>query len=132
MGRYTGSRAGCGYRRNRRRRFFQWKLQRSESTDSIRPTQFDGTYDLERLPVGRNYNLYAGQLVAIALPSDFDVPADLCSQDGPPSCVAPVANTNFNVRTLPASPQLKLYGIVRTLEWRKAYDDIWLFTLALK
>jgi hypothetical protein len=96
------------------------------------PTQFDGTYDLEHLPVGRNYNLYAGQLVAIALPSDFDVPADFCSQDGPPSCVAPVANTNFNVRTLPASRQLKLYGIVRTLEWRKAYDDIWLFTLALK
>jgi len=68
------------------------------------PTQFDGSYDLERLPVGRNYNLYAEPLVGIALPSDFDVPADLCSQNVTPSCTAPVANTNFNVRTLPASP----------------------------
>lgn len=48
-------------------------------------------YDLERLPVGRNYNLYAEPLVGIALPFDFDLPA-------------PAANTNFNVWTLPASP----------------------------
>jgi Matrixin len=68
------------------------------------PTRFDGTYDLERLPVGRNYNLYAEPLVGIALPSDFDVPADLCSLDVTPSCTAPGANTNFNVRTRPASP----------------------------
>src|ERR1700693_2494271 len=59
------------------------------------PNQFDGTYDLERLPVGRNYNLYAGSLAAIALPSDFDVPADLCSQDGTPSCVAPRRRRQF-------------------------------------
>jgi hypothetical protein len=68
------------------------------------PTQFDGSYDLERLPVGRNYNLYVEPLVGIALPADFDVPADLCSQNVTPSCTAPAANTNFNVRTLPASP----------------------------
>ena len=68
------------------------------------PTQFDGSYDLERLPVGRNYNLYAEPLVGIALPADFEVPGDLCSLDATPSCVAPPANTNFNVRTLPASP----------------------------
>jgi len=68
------------------------------------PTQFDGSYDLERLPVGRNYNLYAEPLVGIALPSDFDTPANLCSQAVTPSCTAPAANTNFNVRTLPASP----------------------------
>jgi hypothetical protein len=68
------------------------------------PTQFDGSYDLERLPVGVNYNLYVEPLVGIALPADFVVPADLCSQDVTPSCTAPAANTNFNVRTLPASP----------------------------
>jgi hypothetical protein len=68
------------------------------------PTQFDGTYDLERLPVGRSYNLYAEPLVGIALPSDFEVPVDLCSLDVTPSCTAPSANTNFNVRTLPALP----------------------------
>ena len=68
------------------------------------PTQFDGSYDLERLPVGRNYNLYAEPLVGIALPADFDVPGDLCSQNETPACTAPAANTNFNVRTLPASP----------------------------
>ena len=68
------------------------------------PTQFDGSYDLERLPVGRSYNLYAEPLVGIALPSDFDTPANLCSQAVTPSCTAPAANTNFNVRTLPASP----------------------------
>jgi len=68
------------------------------------PTQFDGSYDLERLPVGRNYNLYVEPLVGIALPADFVAPADLCSQDVAPSCTAPPANTNFNVRTMPASP----------------------------
>jgi hypothetical protein len=68
------------------------------------PTQFDGSYDLERLPVGGNFNLYVEPLVGIALPADFVVPADLCSQDVTPSCTAPAANTNFNVRTLPASP----------------------------
>jgi hypothetical protein len=68
------------------------------------PTQFDGSYDLERLPVARNYNLCAEPPVGIALPSDFDVPGDLCSLDVTPSCTAPAANTNFNVRTLPASP----------------------------
>jgi hypothetical protein len=68
------------------------------------PTQFDGSYDLERLPVGRNYNLYVEPLVGIALPADFVVPADLCSQSVTPVCTAPAANTNFNVRTLPLSP----------------------------
>jgi matrixin len=68
------------------------------------PTQFDGSYDLERLPVSHNYNLYVEPLVGIALPADFVVPADLCSQDVAPSCTAPPANTNFNVRTMPTSP----------------------------
>jgi len=73
-------------------------------TQQIRPTQFDGSYALERLPVGRNYNLYAEPLVGIALPSDFDEPADLCSQDVTPSCTAPAATQTSTWRTLPASP----------------------------
>ncbi|MGA9732342.1 MAG: hypothetical protein WA274_08240 [Candidatus Acidiferrales bacterium] len=35
------------------------------------PTHFDGSFDIERLPVGHNYNLYAEPLVGLALPSDF-------------------------------------------------------------
>jgi hypothetical protein len=35
------------------------------------PTRFDGSFDLERLPLGRNYNLYAEPLIGLALPADF-------------------------------------------------------------
>jgi hypothetical protein len=66
------------------------------------PTQFDGSFDLERLPVGRSYNLYTEPLVGLALPADFsNVFAGLCSSTVAPTCAAPPANTNFNVRILP-------------------------------
>ena len=69
------------------------------------PTQFDGSFDLERLPVGHSYNLYAEPLVGLALPGDFsDVFTGLCSSSEAPTCNAPPVNTNFNVRVLPASP----------------------------
>jgi hypothetical protein len=68
------------------------------------PTQFDGSFDLERLPVGRSYNLYAEPLVGLALPGDFsDVFTGLCSSTVAPTCAAPPVNTNFNVRILPAT-----------------------------
>ncbi len=68
------------------------------------PTQFDGSFDLERLPVGRSYNLYAEPLVGLALPGDFsDVIMGLCSSSAAPTCAAPPVNTNFNVRILPAT-----------------------------
>jgi hypothetical protein len=69
------------------------------------PTQFDGSFDLERLPVGRSYNLYAEPLVGLALPGDFsNVFTGLCSSSVAPTCTPPPVNTNFNVRILPASP----------------------------
>jgi hypothetical protein len=68
------------------------------------PTQFDGSFDLERLPVGHSYNLYAEPLVGLALPGDFsDVFTGLCSSTAAPTCTVPPVNTNFNVRILPAT-----------------------------
>jgi matrixin len=69
------------------------------------PTQFDGSFDLERLPVGHSYNLYAEPLIGLALPGDFsNVFTGLCSSSTAPTCTAPPVNTNFNVRVLPAVP----------------------------
>ena len=69
------------------------------------PTQFDGSFDLERLPVGHSYNLYAEPLVGLALPGDFsNLFTGLCSSSVPPTCTPPPVSTNFNVRILPASP----------------------------
>jgi hypothetical protein len=68
------------------------------------PTQFDGSFDLERLPVGHSYNLYAEPLVGLALPGDFsDVFTGLCSSTVAPTCAAPPVNANFNVRILPTT-----------------------------
>jgi hypothetical protein len=68
------------------------------------PTQFDGSFDLERLPVGHTYNLYVEPLVGLAVPGDFsNVLTGLCSSSVEPTCTPPPMNTNFNVRMLPAS-----------------------------
>ena len=68
------------------------------------PTRFDGSFDIERLPVGHNYNLYAEPLVGLALPADFsDALAGLCSATVTPTCQTPAANANFNVRVLSSS-----------------------------
>jgi hypothetical protein len=68
------------------------------------PTQFDGSFDLERLPVGHTYNLYVEPLVGLAVPGDFsNVLTGLCSSSVAPTCTPPPMNTNFNVRMLPAS-----------------------------
>jgi hypothetical protein len=67
------------------------------------PTQFDGSFDLERLPIGHTYNLYAEPLLGLALAGDFsDVFTGLCSSSVAPTCTVPPVNTNFNVRILPA------------------------------
>ncbi|MGB0036104.1 MAG: matrixin family metalloprotease [Candidatus Acidiferrales bacterium] len=69
------------------------------------PAQFDGSFDIERLPVGHNYKIYAEPLVGLALPNDFSIAlGDLCPTGAVPACTTPAINTNFNVRTLPASP----------------------------
>ncbi len=66
--------------------------------------RWDGTFDLERLPIGHNYKLYAEPLIGIAQPSDFgDILTDPCS-GAVPACSSPPANTNFNVTILSNSP----------------------------
>jgi hypothetical protein len=68
------------------------------------PTLFDGSFDLELLPVGHSYNLCAKPLVRLAVPGDFsNVFAGLCSGTVAPAGAAPPVNTNFNVRILPAT-----------------------------
>jgi hypothetical protein len=66
------------------------------------PTQFDDSFDLERLLVGHSYNLYARPLVGLALPGEFsDVFTGLCSSSVARTCTPPPVNANFNVRILP-------------------------------
>ncbi|HXY79636.1 MAG TPA: matrixin family metalloprotease [Candidatus Bathyarchaeia archaeon] len=66
--------------------------------------QFDGSFDIERLPVGHNYLIYAEPLVGLVAPSDFsNALNDLCSSSAP-ACTTPGVDTNFNPRILPADP----------------------------
>jgi Matrixin len=76
------------------------------SCDPSNPVvQFDGTFDIERLPVGHNYMIYAEPLVGLATPGDFsDALDDLCATDSVPTCTTPAADTNFNPRIFPAGP----------------------------
>lgn len=76
------------------------------SCDAANPVlQFDGSYAIERLPVGHNYTIYAEPLVGLATPGDFsDVLNDLCAPSSAPACTTPAVNTNFNPRIQPAAP----------------------------
>lgn len=68
-------------------------------------TQFDGSFVIERLPVGHNYWIYAEPLDGIATASGFSTAlGDLCSTNGVTSCTTPNVNTNFNGRAMPAGP----------------------------
>jgi hypothetical protein len=72
------------------------------TTDSL---EFDGTFAIERLPVGRDYAIYAEPLVGLATPGDFGVALhDLCSSGGASECATPTVDTNFNPRFRPAGP----------------------------
>jgi hypothetical protein len=72
------------------------------TTDSL---QFDGTFAIERLPVGRDYAIYAEPLVGLATPSDFGVALhDLCSSGGASECATPTVDTNFNPRFRTGGP----------------------------
>jgi Matrixin len=69
------------------------------------PAQFDGSFAIERLPVGHNYWIYAEPLVGVATPGDFSVAlGDLCSSGAAAECTTPAADTNFNPRIRPAVP----------------------------
>lgn len=67
------------------------------------PVQFDGSYDIERLPVNHSYMIYAEPLVGLAAPADFSGALDdLCATSGAFSCSTPPVNTNFSPRILPS------------------------------
>jgi hypothetical protein len=67
--------------------------------------QFDGSFDIERLPVGRNYLVYSEPLVGLAMLGDFsDALIDLCSTSGASACATPAVDTNFDPRIRPAVP----------------------------
>ena len=71
------------------------------------PAQFDGTYEIERLPVGRSYVVYAEPLDGVVAPSQINPAiATLCrnptSDPGwPPlqGCVVPAVNISFTTRS---------------------------------
>jgi len=66
--------------------------------------KFDGSFDIERLPVGHSYLVYAEPLVGLAAPSDFsNALNDLCASAAP-ACTVPVVDTNFDPRIRPADP----------------------------
>lgn len=69
------------------------------------PMQFDGSFDIERLPIGHSYLIYVEPLVGLATPGDFSGGLDdLCSSSLAVPCTTPAANTNFNPTFLPAGP----------------------------
>lgn len=76
------------------------------SCDPSNPAMaFDGSFDLERLPVGHDYLIYAEPLVGLASPGDFgDAFGEICSSSSKQPCAAPAPDTNFNPRMRPASP----------------------------
>lgn len=66
--------------------------------------QFDGSYDIERLPVGHKYIIYAEPLDGLAAPGDFsNALNDPCAQGAGSPCSTPAVNASFNPRILPAS-----------------------------
>jgi hypothetical protein len=72
------------------------------STSSL---QFDGSFDIERLPIGHSYLIYAEPLVGLALPADFSTAlGDLCASATTTVCTTPSVDTNFNPRVQPADP----------------------------
>jgi hypothetical protein len=75
------------------------------------PAQFDGTYELDRLPVGHTYTVYAEPLDGAVTPSQVsNAIISICRNPAtdagwPPlqGCVVPAANTSFTTRTRPGT-----------------------------
>jgi hypothetical protein len=71
------------------------------------PAQFDGTYELDHLPIGRSYTVYAEPLDGVVSPGQITPAiATLCRNPTtdpgwPPlqACVVPAAITSFTTRT---------------------------------
>ena len=69
------------------------------------PTQFDGSFQIQHLPVGRNYKIYVEPFDGILSPSDVGgTTGGLCRSDVSPPCSAPAIDTNFNTRVRPPGP----------------------------
>jgi hypothetical protein len=66
------------------------------------PPTFDGTYELDRLPVGHSYIVYAEPIDGVATPGDFgQAVSELCGTGSTMECSSPAVDTNFSVRILP-------------------------------
>ena len=71
------------------------------------PAQFDGAYELDHLPIGRSYTVYAEPLDGVVSPAQITPAiATLCRNPAtdpgwPPlqACVVPAANTSFTTRS---------------------------------
>lgn len=76
------------------------------SCSALGPAQFDGSYEIERLPVGQSYNVYAEPLDGTVVPAQVNPAiASLCRNattdaGWPPlqACVVPTADTSFTTR----------------------------------
>ncbi|HTP43912.1 MAG TPA: matrixin family metalloprotease [Candidatus Acidoferrum sp.] len=67
--------------------------------------QFDGSYQIQRLPLNRSYVIYAEPLEGLVTPANFNDPlSDMCQSNSPAPCTPPSASTNFNPRIRPSSP----------------------------
>ena len=65
--------------------------------------QFDGTYEIDRLPVGVNYKIYVEPLDGLATSEDFyETTNGICNAGGSVPYTAPAVNTNFTTRVQPA------------------------------
>ncbi|MGA8142724.1 MAG: matrixin family metalloprotease [Candidatus Acidiferrales bacterium] len=66
--------------------------------------QFDGSFQIQRLPLNRSYRVYTEPIEGLVTPANFtDALADLCRPNSASPCTTPAVNTNFNVRTRPSS-----------------------------
>lgn len=76
------------------------------------PVQFDGNYEIDHLPLGRSYTLYAEPLDGAVAPAEVsNALVTLCRNattdpGWPPlqGCVAPPVDTEFTSRSLPLAP----------------------------
>ena len=77
------------------------------SCSAAGPTQFDGSYELDHLPINRSYTVYAEPLNGVVAPAQITPAiATLCRNPTtdpgwPPlqACVVPAANTSFTTRS---------------------------------
>jgi len=67
------------------------------------PAQFDGSFDIERLPLGHNYLIYAEPLDGLVGAGDISgALGDICASSSAAVCTTPGINVNFNPQLQPA------------------------------